>query len=58
VKPVYETLPGWSEDLTKVRKLADLPAAARRYLDRVAELVGLKVSVVSVGPGREQTIMV
>lgn len=58
VKPVYETLPGWSEDITKARKLADLPPAARRYLDRVSELVGLKASVVSVGPGREETIMV
>ncbi|MBY0456131.1 MAG: adenylosuccinate synthase, partial [Gemmataceae bacterium] len=58
VTPMYETLPGWSEDLTKVRKLSDLPAAARRYLDRIAELVGLKVSVVSVGPDREQTIVV
>ncbi|HEY1188002.1 MAG TPA: adenylosuccinate synthase [Gemmata sp.] len=58
VKPVYETVPGWSEDITQARTLADLPAAARKYLDRVAELVGLKVSVVSVGPDREQTIMV
>lgn len=56
-KPVYETIPGWSEDITGVRKLADLPAGARRYIDRVSELVGLKVSVVSVGPDREQTIM-
>jgi adenylosuccinate synthase len=55
-KPVYETLPGWSEDVTKARKLSGLPAAARRYLDRIAELVGLKASVVSVGPDREQTI--
>jgi adenylosuccinate synthase len=57
-KPVYESLPGWSEDITRARKLADLPAGARRYIDRVSELVGLKVSVVSVGPDREQTIMV
>ncbi len=57
-RPVYETLPGWSEDLTAARKLADLPAAARRYVDRVAELVGLPVSVVSVGPDRAQTILV
>ena len=57
-KPVYETVPGWKEDITGVRKLADLPAGARRYIDRVSELVGLKVSVVSVGPDREQTIMV
>ena len=57
-KPVYETIPGWQEDITKARKLADLPAAARRYVDRVRELVGLPVSVVSVGPDREQTIRV
>ena len=57
-KPVYETIPGWSEDITKARKLTDLPAGARRYVDRVQELVGLRVSVVSVGPDREQTIRV
>ncbi|OWK34553.1 adenylosuccinate synthase [Fimbriiglobus ruber] len=54
--PVYETLPGWAEDVTKCRKPADLPAAARRYVDRISELVGLPVAVVSVGPDREQTI--
>jgi adenylosuccinate synthase len=57
-KPVYETIPGWSEDITKARKLTDLPAGARRYVDRVRELVGLPVSVVSVGPDRDQTIRV
>jgi adenylosuccinate synthase len=55
-KPVYETVAGWDNDITNARKLTDLPAAARRYIDRIAELVGLKVSVVSVGPDREQTI--
>jgi adenylosuccinate synthase len=55
-KPVYEKLPGWKEDLTGARSARDLPAAARRYVDRVAELVGLPVSVVSVGPDRAQTI--
>ena len=57
-EPVYETLPGWADDLTTCRRLADLPAAARRYVDRVRELVGRPVSVVSVGPDREQTIMI
>ncbi|MFO0823592.1 MAG: adenylosuccinate synthase [Gemmataceae bacterium] len=57
-KPIYETIPGWTEDITTARKLTDLPAAARKYIDRVSELVGLPVSVVSVGPGREQTIRV
>lgn len=55
-KPIYETLPGWTEDLSGCRKPADLPANARRYVDRIAELVGKPVSVVSVGPDRDQTI--
>ncbi len=54
--PVFETLPGWQQDITKVRKLGDLPAAARKYLDRLSELIGRPVEVVSVGPDREQTI--
>lgn len=56
-KPVYETLPGWKTDIASVRKPSDLPAAARRYVDRIAEVVQLPVSIVSVGPDREQTIM-
>jgi adenylosuccinate synthase len=55
-QPVYETLPGWKDDLTAARRAEDLPAAARRYVDRIGELVGLPVSVASVGPDREQTI--
>jgi adenylosuccinate synthase len=57
-RPVYETIPGWKDDLTAIRKLSDLPTGARRYLERIAELAGLKVSVVSVGPDRNQTILV
>ncbi|QDT70755.1 Adenylosuccinate synthetase [Planctomycetes bacterium MalM25] len=57
VKPVFETLPGWSEDVTGVRSVDDLPAAARGYLDRVSELVERPVSIVSVGPGRDQTML-
>ena len=56
VKPILETLPGWETDVSQVRRLEDLPAGARRYLDRVAELVGRPVDVVSVGPDRDQTI--
>jgi adenylosuccinate synthase len=55
-KPVYETLPGWKKDISAVRKPGDLPAAARRYVDRIAELLQLPVSIVSVGPDRAQTI--
>jgi adenylosuccinate synthase len=55
-RPVYETLPGWQKDLSSARRLADLPPAARRYVDRLSELLALPVSIVSVGPDREQTI--
>lgn len=54
--PVYETLPGWQEDISHVRRYDDLPAAARDYLARVAEVVGRPVRIVSVGPDRAQTI--
>jgi adenylosuccinate synthase len=56
-KPIYESIPGWSEDITGVRKLTDLPSGARKYVERISELVGLKASVVSVGPDRAQSIM-
>jgi adenylosuccinate synthase len=55
-EPVYEELEGWDQDLTASRSIEDLPAAARAYLDRLAELVGVPISVVSVGPGREQSL--
>jgi adenylosuccinate synthase len=55
--PVYETLPGWREELDGVRAETGLPANARRYVDRIAELLGRPVSIVSVGPDRQQTII-
>lgn len=58
VKPVYETLPGWQEDITGARQLGDLPANARAYLERIGQLVGVPVEMVSVGPARDQTIPV
>jgi adenylosuccinate synthase len=57
VVPVYETLPGWQQEITDVRRLSDLPANARRYLDRISELLRRPVEVVSVGPDRAQTIL-
>ena len=57
VQPIYETWPGWQTDVTKARKLSDFPDGARRYLDRISELVGKPIDVVSVGPDREQTIL-
>ncbi|TWT65908.1 Adenylosuccinate synthetase [Posidoniimonas polymericola] len=56
VTAVYETLPGWDEDITGCTEMDQLPAAALGYLKRVSELVGAPVEYVSVGPGREQTI--
>lgn len=55
-RPVLERLPGWTEDVSTVRRRADLPATARRYVDRIEELLGLPVRTISVGPDREQTI--
>ncbi|HEX3657928.1 MAG TPA: adenylosuccinate synthase [Pirellulales bacterium] len=55
-KPVYETLPGWQQDTSTVRHMAELPTSARRYLQRLAELLGSPVEIVSVGPDREQTM--
>jgi adenylosuccinate synthase len=54
--PVYETLPGWQQEITTARKLGDLPKNALSYVDRISELVGRPVEVVSIGPDREQTI--
>lgn len=56
-RPIYETLPGWGEDVTAARAPADLPANARRYVDFVAAGSGVPVSYVSVGPSREQFIV-
>ncbi|HEY7426945.1 MAG TPA: adenylosuccinate synthase [Gemmataceae bacterium] len=56
-RPVYETLPGWRQDISSAQDLADLPSAARRYIDRLGELLGVPVGVISVGPDREQTIL-
>ena len=54
-KPVYETLPGWKEDITNCKTLEDLPENARNYIHRIQDLVGVKVSTFSVGQDREQT---
>ena len=54
-KPIYEELPGWSEDITGCRSLDELPENARNYVRRVGELVGVRISTFSVGPDRDQT---
>ena len=55
-RPVYRTLPAWDADLTKARSWADLPEAAREYVRFLGEQLRVPVSIVSVGPDREQTI--
>jgi adenylosuccinate synthase len=52
---IYEELPGWSEDITGVRSLEELPENARHYLERVSQLTGIPISIFSVGRNREQT---
>ncbi|HID76414.1 MAG TPA: adenylosuccinate synthase [Planctomycetaceae bacterium] len=56
VVPIYETLPGWRQEITHVRRMDDLPENARRYLERISQLVGRPIEIASVGPDREQTI--
>ncbi len=55
-RPVYETLSGWRQDVSSARRLSDLPAAAQRYVERLGELLGRPVTIISVGPDRAQTI--
>ena len=58
VEPVYRSLTGWSEDLRNVRSLQDLPQAARDFVQFIATEVATPIDVVSVGPGREQTVWI
>jgi len=57
VEPIYETFPGWKTDISGIRSYDALPANARRYLERMAEVTGIALGIVSVGPSREQTIV-
>ena len=56
-KPVYETLPGWSEDISGIRNYNDLPENTKSYLKRIEEIVETPVQIVSIGPAREETIV-
>ncbi|WP_037911067.1 adenylosuccinate synthase [Actinacidiphila yeochonensis] len=55
-KPVYEYLPGWTEDISKAKSLADLPKNARAYVKALEEMSGAPISAIGVGPGRYETI--
>jgi adenylosuccinate synthase len=56
-EPVYEELPGWTEDIMNTRHLTDLPKNARRYIDRIQEIVGVPITSIGVGPARDQVIL-
>jgi adenylosuccinate synthase len=56
--PILEEMPGWEEDCTSARKFEELPANAQRYVKRLGELIGRPIEIVSVGPEREQVIIV
>ena len=57
LEPVYETYKGWKEDISKAKTMEELPENARAYLNKLEELVGIPIKIVSVGPDREQTII-
>ena len=58
VEPVYETFEGWKTDISKIRSYEELPANAKKYLERMAEVTNIGLGIVSVGPNRDQTIVV
>ena len=57
-EPVFETLPGWSESTFGVTAWDALPANAQRYLNRIADVVGAPIDIVSTGPDRDETILI
>ncbi len=56
-QPIYEEFPGWEEDIRGVRRFADLPVNAQNYLRAVEEMAGIPLSIISVGPGRDENII-
>ncbi|GAB6909464.1 adenylosuccinate synthetase [Desulfosarcina cetonica] len=56
-EPIYETLPGWRQDIRGIRHYEDLPELARQYLTRIEALTGVPIKIISVGPGRDETIV-
>ena len=56
-RPIYETVPGWPDDISKARALGDLPENARYYIRRIEAITGVPAQIISVGPHRESTIV-
>jgi adenylosuccinate synthase len=57
-RPVYETLPGWVETISGIKRFSQLPKNVKSYLRRIEELTGVPIDIVSVGPDRDQTIVI
>lgn len=57
-KPVYEEMPGWDEDISGIRNLKELPKTTRNYLKKIENLTETPITIVSVGPGRDETILI
>ena len=57
-KPIYECLPGWSEDISKAKSINDLPKNAKAYVEYLEKISGAPISAIGVGPGRDETIVV
>lgn len=57
VEPIYEEFPGWKTDISGIRKYEGLPENARRYVERLSAVAGVKIGIISVGPSRDQTII-
>ncbi|HEX4727362.1 MAG TPA: adenylosuccinate synthetase [Jatrophihabitans sp.] len=55
--PIYETFPGWDEDISDARALADLPANCRAYVEAIESMIGARISVIGVGPDRNASIV-
>jgi adenylosuccinate synthase len=57
-EPVYETFEGWKESISHIKSYSRLPEKAKRYLSRIEELAETKIGLISVGPNRDQTIII
>jgi adenylosuccinate synthase len=56
-KPIYENLPGWSEDIRGAREFSDLPQAAQHYVEALEQMINQRISVIGVGPGRDEVVV-
>jgi len=56
VEPIYQTLPGWDEDISQIKSFANLPVNAQNYVQSIEKILNVPITIISVGPGREQTI--